>query len=1174
MRFDYLNLRAFGHFTDYEISFDPSKNFHLLYGPNEAGKSTTLRSITDFLYGFPQKTNDSFLHSNSKLRIEGQIKNSKGEALQFIRRKGRKDTVLDLNGSPINEKIVQDFIQGMPQSQFTNMFALDHVRLREGGESLLQSNGSAGESVFSAASGINLLRNILEKFDKEAGDLYKKTGSNPALNKLLSQEKELNSQLQKYQLNVKEWKELEREYLENGKQIQELKRQIRELHTQQEKLERVKRMLPKLAKQKDLLQKLQELANVPNLPDDIKDIRISAENQLHGAIIDKEKIENDLKEIQEQLQDIFIPTKVLEQEAVIDSLYREVQSYQKQLQTVPELQGKKKQLEALVISIMKEIDAVHAGLENIDKYRIPAAIKASIRELAKDKPLLDEKLEGINREFSKLEKELEKKQSEASTLPELSNVNELESIIDKVKRDGLEQSLKTLNIEINDKEQLINDGVHQLDGWSGSYEELLNLQVPTLQETLKRFEKEYSDIQQQLLKVQDQITQQTEAMETYQESIRQIDSLVEIPSVDDLQRARSSRDDGWKLIRIKLQTGNWSEKIADYRNGQAIEEVYEAFVRDADQKADTMRLEAENVSYKSRLKSDIESSQNKITDLKVQEQSLKEEFENWKKNWVELWKHANIDPLSPNEMKEWLQKFHQIKALVIEWMKLTADKKEKEANQENSKQTLISALSKFTKVSNEQTLDELITIADMQLKQMREIESQKMSLIRSIRETEEKMKQDKLNKGEILQKLDIWKNKWKEVIAQTNLPEEISTTVAEKMLEKYDECVFTYEQFKVVEEEEYQLQQQILFFEDRVRDVFEHVGNPFDGSNVDSAVTKLYSELQKGKGDYLNKSNLLNQQKRLQSNCKDAIDRQSEAEQILSELYKTAKCETIDELREIERLYLLKKEYRTRIRQVEEDMLEQGNGKSLHELMEEANSFDSDNIEVELEEVIKEREDLENELNHVNQNYGIIRKEYEEKIKGNNYASIHAQQEKESIHAQIASLTDQYIQLKLASILLQKGIEYYRNQNQNPIIRRASEIFARLTLQSFVGLTVDYDEKDQPVLMGVRENNEKVSIDGMSDGTTDQLYLSLRIASIERYVDENEPIPFIVDDILVHFDDTRSKETLSILLELSKHTQIIFFTHHARLIDIMNAISQDEEYQSIQINHNDVVLFN
>jgi uncharacterized protein YhaN len=39
---------------------------------------------------------------------------------------------------------------------------------------------------------------------------------------------------------------------------------------------------------------------------------------------------------------------------------------------------------------------------------------------------------------------------------------------------------------------------------------------------------------------------------------------------------------------------------------------------------------------------------------------------------------------------------------------------------------------------------------------------------------------------------------------------------------------------------------------------------------------------------------------------------------------------------------------------------------------------------------------------------------------------------------------------------------------------------------------------------------------------------------------------FIVDDILAHFDDDRSKAMLSVLAELAGTTQIILFTHHHR----------------------------
>ena len=72
----------------------------------------------------------------------------------------------------------------------------------------------------------------------------------------------------------------------------------------------------------------------------------------------------------------------------------------------------------------------------------------------------------------------------------------------------------------------------------------------------------------------------------------------------------------------------------------------------------------------------------------------------------------------------------------------------------------------------------------------------------------------------------------------------------------------------------------------------------------------------------------------------------------------------------------------------------------------------------------------------------------------------------------------------------------------------------------------------------------------MSDGTADQLYLALRLAGLEDYLDKNEPMPFIVDDILIKFDDERATAALQVLADISKKTQIIFFTHHRHLVDL------------------------
>ena len=64
------------------------------------------------------------------------------------------------------------------------------------------------------------------------------------------------------------------------------------------------------------------------------------------------------------------------------------------------------------------------------------------------------------------------------------------------------------------------------------------------------------------------------------------------------------------------------------------------------------------------------------------------------------------------------------------------------------------------------------------------------------------------------------------------------------------------------------------------------------------------------------------------------------------------------------------------------------------------------------------------------------------------------------------------------------------------------------------------------------------------------MYLALRLASLSHYLEQNEPVPFIVDDILVHFDDLRAAAALQLLAQLSDQTQVIFFTHHPHLVDL------------------------
>ena len=169
---------------------------------------------------------------------------------------------------------------------------------------------------------------------------------------------------------------------------------------------------------------------------------------------------------------------------------------------------------------------------------------------------------------------------------------------------------------------------------------------------------------------------------------------------------------------------------------------------------------------------------------------------------------------------------------------------------------------------------------------------------------------------------------------------------------------------------------------------------------------------------------------------------------------------------------------------------------------------------------------------------------------GGSARAVELAEEAQTILAKLETDVERYAHLRLASTVLAQAIERYREKHQGPILKRTNELFEHLTLNSFEGVRADFDDHDNPVFVGVRTGGEEVRVEGMSDGTTDQLYLALRLASLETYLKKNEPMLFIVDDILIRFDDKRAMAALQVLAELSTKTQVIFFTHHQHLVEL------------------------
>ena len=116
-----LDLKAFGRFTDVSIDLSAGpRRFHLIYGPNESGKSTSLRAITSLLFGMPQAAEDCFVHRTEQVRVGGLlIDPDSGTSLECVRRRGKKATLRDASDQdPIDEAQLESMLGGINRETF------------------------------------------------------------------------------------------------------------------------------------------------------------------------------------------------------------------------------------------------------------------------------------------------------------------------------------------------------------------------------------------------------------------------------------------------------------------------------------------------------------------------------------------------------------------------------------------------------------------------------------------------------------------------------------------------------------------------------------------------------------------------------------------------------------------------------------------------------------------------------------------------------------------------------------------------------------------------------------------------------------------------------------------------------------------------------------------------
>jgi uncharacterized protein YhaN len=225
-----------------------------------------------------------------------------------------------------------------------------------------------------------------------------------------------------------------------------------------------------------------------------------------------------------------------------------------------------------------------------------------------------------------------------------------------------------------------------------------------------------------------------------------------------------------------------------------------------------------------------------------------------------------------------------------------------------------------------------------------------------------------------------------------------------------------------------------------------------------------------------------------------------------------------------------------------------GDGRSLAALEEEASGIDPDALPGRIGAIDTRLAEIAAENTAQGARLSELRAALAAMSRGHEAAA--ASQTMQDALADIDDIATRYVRLRLAHTLLRAGIDRFRRQQQAPLLTRAGEIFCRLTEGRYEKLEADEAEDGQLVLAALRPDGTHCPAERLSEGTSDQLYLALRLAAIESHAAVADPLPFVADDLLVNFDDQRALAALEVLAEFTRTTQVILFTHHAHVADM------------------------
>lgn len=1140
MRLTRFEIARYGNFDSVRLDLDPRPGrLNLVVAPNGAGKSVVRRAFGDLLFGIDMQSKMDFGFGYEGMRLSATVATPTGE-VAFTRRKGKLRTLLDAAGAPVDESMLRNWLGNADRDLLERLFTLDTAQLRRAETELKATHGAFASALLAGTGELRPAQQVLRALRERRDAVWAPRKSSLPLNKAIRAWEDARRALRDSVLAPPHRAAQERRLQDHAVARDEANARYEAARAAHARLSRTIAVRPLLDQHDRAAEWLLANADAPVLPHDLGDRLAAARGALAlaGAALEAARMAQ--AQAAARAGDIVVDEAALAAAPAIAQLDDRRGANEKAADDLIERRREVRETQTVIARLLEDLGLDIPAARAAEFLPKPPAVDAArdrIRDYAARSAAL-EAASGALRDSNGTLQEL----TAASDAPDAASLPPgLADLLAEIRADGdPARRSQDAAAAVQAAEAVLAAGLAMVPGWTRDAA-ALRAMTPSNVGAYERLDTARQDAEGEARVCAAEHRRQAAALAGQVSALSALGAGRPLQDPAALPAARRRRDAGWQLVHRKAFTSDQPSEaeLRAYAGDVAMPLAFERAIEAADRLADEREADAARLSQALRTTHEIASAEAPLQLAADESHAASARAAVAQSAWA-----ADCAPLglpadsSIGDVREFLS----CRAAVVDalWKHDAARAAQGELAKVHA--GWASQLAELTNAPGR--LPALLAHADALVAAAQAAERARDTLQGQLRSAQAAARKAERNAESAEAAMAEWRQAWTHALAALGRPAGEPPEVTGRLLTAMGELRQASREMTSFEERIEAMQAGIAAFEAdaaRVHAIL-HLDPPGDSFEASRALSRRAGDagLQASKRDGA---------ARAASAAHDAV-RQGDTERersrdALAALIAEAGADSAEAAERRIGLAQERRLHEAARLAAETGLMGAGGSLPLAVLRSEAASADLAQTPGLLESAEAAMHDAKAQATDA----AVILSQVQAEIDRDS-AATDARDAAAALAAAEATLRrtlDDALLLQLAAAQMDAAMKRVEDGAGDANLARLGAAFRRLTDGAYAGLAVG-EEKDVTVLHAMEAGTgRRRTVEQLSEGSRDQLYLALRLVAIADHAANAPPLPFLGDDILQTFDDGRARATFQALLDLSHSVQVVVLTHHPHL---------------------------